>query len=465
MSNERKTADLGTSQAAAGAVTKDSRPHNSTEAPQRQIGTTEIKTNVTPYDEALYHANLVFHWLEQESDGVDFKVLIKGSVAEFSMVHAKSLTDDERKAMVDFLGNRIGALPEEKRPKAHFIFFGETGDYDPLEKLAEEFGILAYGATWQDMDALIGPIEWEWQPWLSKGLLTLVAGEPGQGKSVLMLRIAATYLMGSDWPDSTPFAGEMGGVLWCESEAAQAINLDRAKQWGLPLERIYTPLDNPLDDAQLDREEHQDAIEKMAHRDDVRLIIVDSLRGAHRRDENSSATMEVCKWLAELARDTGKPILLSHHLRKRGMLDVADRVTLDRIRGSSAIIQTARMVWAIDAPDLDFDSNKRLSVIKSNLARFPEPVGFTIGDEMRLTFGDAPEAPHEETQMDKAIDLLRALLASGPVATNDLKDETIGAGISWPTVTRAKKKLGIVARKTDNKWSWALPARGDDTPH
>jgi putative DNA primase/helicase len=319
--------------------------------------------------------------------------------------------------------------------------------------------VVAEGSTWEDMESHLGPISWAWDGWLPNGFLTLVAGEPGQGKSVLCLRIAATYLGARSWPGGAAYKGDPGAVLWCESEAAQALNLERAKAWGLPLDMMYTPLSNPLEDVELGKSEHQEAITSLAHRPEVKLVIVDSLRGAHRHDENSSVLMEVTRWLAELARNTGKPILLTHHLRKRGMLDVGDRVTLDRIRGSSAIIQTARMCWALDAPDPMEEESKRLSVIKSNLARFPDPMGFTIGNEARLTFGDAPEAPREDSPMERATDLLMALLSDKPMRQPEIEEEAKGAGISWGTIRRAKDKLNVVSKRQEGKWYWALPAR------
>ena len=51
-----------------------------------------------------------------------------------------------------------------------------------------------------------------------------------------------------------------------------------------------------------------------------------------------------------LARDTGKPVLCTHHLRKKGLQD-GEAVTLDRLRGSSATVQTARLVWAEEAAE------------------------------------------------------------------------------------------------------------------
>jgi hypothetical protein len=289
-------------------------------------------------------------------------------------------------------------------------------------------------------------------------MLTILAGEPGSGKSALALRLAAVYLKGDCWPDGITYTGDPGTVLWCESEAAQAVNLERARAWELPLERLLMPFADPLCDVQLDDQQHKGAIEKIARCDDVRLVIIDSLRGAHRRDENSSETITVVKWLAELARDAGKPVLLTHHLRKRGLLDRGDGVELERLRGSSAIAQTARLVWALDTPNQLEPNCRRLSVVKSNLACFPNPLGLIV-DESGVHFGPAPELPRQATVLDRAVDLLLALLSDGPKPAEEIQREVEEAGLSWVSAKRAKSKLGIVSVKPAGVWHWSLPAK------
>ena len=274
---------------------------------------------------------------------------------------------------------------------------------------------------------------------------------------MFLLRVAQSYITGAPFPDGSPYTGEIGKILWCEAEAAQALNFERAKAWGLPLDRILTPLDNPMMDIKLDKPEHAAAIAEMAMRPDVLMIVVDSLRGAYSKDENSSEIAEATKWLAQLARDSGKPVFLSHHLRKRGLLDSGDGVGIDRLRGSSSILQFARLIWALDTPDPDHRELKRLSVIKSNLARFPEPIGVMIDNE--ITFTEAPETPRTETIGGRAIDLLLSLLQGGPQTADDIQREFDQAGISLATMKRAKQKLGVISRKDAEGWSWALPAK------
>ena len=83
-------------------------------------------------------------------------------------------------------------------------------------------------STWADLDKVLGPIEWAWPGWLPKGMLTILVGQSGMGKSILALRIAQCFLSGAAFPDDTRYKGELGEVLWCEAEAAQALNLERA---------------------------------------------------------------------------------------------------------------------------------------------------------------------------------------------------------------------------------------------
>lgn len=261
--------------------------------------------------------------------------------------------------------------------------------------------------TWSELAQELQGVTWAWERWLAPGFLHLLVSRSGLGKSTLALRIAACYLCGWAWPDGSPFAGEQGSVLWCESESAQALNVHRALDWQLPIKNVLTPLPNGAD-VNLCNATHRKAIEVAARRDDVRLVILDSLSGARAsQDENSSRVLESTQWLAALARDTGKPVLATHHLRKRGLLDGdGDAVDLDRVRGSSAVVQLARLVWAIDKP-IEGDATLRLAVIKSNLGRFPEPLGMAIDDQGRVHFDAAPQAgPQISAKRQGLLDVL-----------------------------------------------------------
>ncbi len=130
---------------------------------------------------------------------------------------------------------------------------------------------------------------------------------------------------------------------------------------------------------------------------------------------------------------------------------------MDRVRGSSVIAAMSRMVWAIDQPDPSQDL-RRLSVLKSNLGPFPEPLGFRI-TEVGVEWEDAPEEPRNETAVDRAAEFLQAMLQSGARAAVEIFNEAEGAGISRSSINRAKVLKKIVAVKEGRHWKWSLPAR------
>ncbi len=319
-------------------------------------------------------------------------------------------------------------------------------------------------STWAQAAATLGPVTWHWERWLAPGFLHILAARTGLGKSTLALRVAACYLMGWPWPDGRRFEGEPGAVLWLESEAAHALNVDRATRWGLPLAAIRTCLPDPLEDFSLLNRKHREAAEEAARDPQVKLIVLDSLSGARASaDENDSRALASTKWLAELARNTSKPLLVLHHLRKRSLLDGNEEVNLERLRGSSAILQTARLVWALDTPDPAHPSRLRLQVLKSNLSRFPAPLGMGIEDDGRVTFGEAPEPPTKENASERAASFVRRVLANGPVKASEVVAAAEREGIPERTLRRVKDTLCVESRRAFNEWWWRLDGE-DERP-
>lgn len=310
--------------------------------------------------------------------------------------------------------------------------------------------------TFRDVSAILGSVRWEWSEWLPAGFLTMIVGSQEVGKSILLLRLVGCYTEGWPWPDGSEFTGERGFAVWAEGEAGQRLNTQRAEAWGMDLSRIITPHDD-ISDFSMENLDHWGHFCELAAYKNVRILVVDSLSGIHGRKENEATMQRVVKPFAELARDANKPIALSHHLNKplRGERDV---VTLNRVRGSGTITQTARIVWAIDRPDLETPETRRLQMLKSNLGGKPDALGFTIGDKS-VTWTDAPKAAKPQTKQEQAMQILRGLLDKGAMKSSMVKASLEKFGGSWDSAHKAKERLGIVPFQRDGVWWWALPTR------
>jgi len=252
---------------------------------------------------------------------------------------------------------------------------------------------------------------------------------------------------------------ETGHVIWCEAESAQQMNVSRAERWGLPLDRIIAPLNDPREDFSLSNPEHREALEARILQTDARFIVMDSLRGATTGDENSSESSKELKYLADLAKRCQIPILVVHHLRKKSKFDSSQRIEIDRIRGSSGIAQFPRCIMALNTPNTDFPDKRKLQVIKNNLGRYPEPIGITITDHGIDSITDIEKWSKAEpiTQREKAKDFLRDFLKDGLKPSNDIYAEGEKRGLDEQTLRRAKNDLRVVARREGKIWVWESP--------
>jgi replicative DNA helicase len=302
---------------------------------------------------------------------------------------------------------------------------------------------------------------WVWEKWLPRGHITILAGQPGVGKSALALEVCRRGLLGLDWPDNTPISQPLEKVVYCDSEGAQAINIERMLKWGVPTEAVLLWGAGGLGRLQLTDHQTVASMYNAIRKERIGLVVIDSLRAALGAglDENDSRVAAVLTPWAELARDTGIALLIVHHFRKIKESE-SPRASVDRLRGSGAIAAVARVILALDKPDAEEDT-VRVSVIKSNLASLPEPLGMIIGPDKIEFTTDAPAPPRRDSVVAQAEEFMRAQLAHRPMSFGELQRRAAEVGISKNSLYRARQKLGIVVvpDQTDPRRKlWSLPA-------
>jgi hypothetical protein len=331
-------------------------------------------------------------------------------------------------------------------------------------------------------------VEWLWRDRIPAGMLTILDGDPGLGKSMLTLDLAARVSTGR------AMAGEHGTrtprgivILSAEDDPARTIR-PRLEAAGADLSRIAIvdvrerdgTLRNPtiaMDDLR--------AVEQALRQVDAALLIVDPLVAYLPDGVNANRDHDVRRALAPLgdvAERTGAAVVVVRHLRKG-----AAENPLYRGGGSIGIIGAARAALLV-ARDPDDDSGQRriLAVTKQNLAPEPPALAFT------LEVPEGAEHPHlvwHGTTGHQAADLLRVpdptdgaperrdaeaflldLLAAGPLPAKQVQAEAREALLAWRTVRRAQERLGIQPRKVGRPgepqaWLWALPeAEGGHEP-
>ncbi len=87
-------------------------------------------------------------------------------------------------------------------------------------------------------DVLFEKTTWLWENWLAEGMLHILAGEPGVGKSTIALTVAAIVSSGGKWPDGTQ--SPVGDVLiWSGEDSVGKTIKPRLSKAGANLNHIY----------------------------------------------------------------------------------------------------------------------------------------------------------------------------------------------------------------------------------
>lgn len=306
----------------------------------------------------------------------------------------------------------------------------------------------------------LGEITWAWEPWIPNGFITLVAGETGIGKSKLALRLVESIVQPREWPDSTAGPASAAPVLYVDTEGAQAMQVSRMKAAGLPMDRIILPGDDGNRHLYLDEPTTVPFVRNACERENIGLVVVDSLRSGMTGDENSSEFGEKLQPWGNLARDLNIPFIIIHHARKA----LSDReMSIDRLRGSSAIAALARSVITIDKPD-ETVSRLRVRQVKNNLAKIAEPFGVEL-TEYGCAPAPVPHAPRTDFKAAEAEEWLRDLLRHGPRQSKEVRDLAEEEGITQATLYRVRDAVGIHQLMDPNdprKKLWALAASAED---
>ena len=306
------------------------------------------------------------------------------------------------------------------------------------------------------LDKVVAQTTWLWDNWIPNGYVTILAAEPGTGKSGLALWLVHSYLDGRPWPDAgeVPRDPATRKVLWLETDDCHGALRDRIATWDVRADAIVMLGDDGLEHADLSVAATVDKVRNLAAALDCGMIVIDTLSGAHPKDENSAAMRSLMSDLASLARDLNVPVICCHHLRKKSPLEGAE-ATMDRLRGSSAIAAGARSIIGLDklrglTKNDDGMEKARMRVIKANLCLPPQPLCYWIDSE-GLQFERIDEELEEgllegksvaEDKMQATVRLITEVLADGAVHTNEeLQQLVMAQGISRTTFDRAAKSV------------------------
>jgi RecA-family ATPase len=321
------------------------------------------------------------------------------------------------------------------------------------------------------------PIEWLVEGIFPLGMLGVIGGNPGMGKSQIAINLAALATSGKGSPDKKTFH-DVGSVIILANEDDPARTIrPRLEAAGAVLSKVHIVqgVTNPkkeIDYFQLDKDVAT-LTQKAKELGDVRLIIIDPPNAYIGGKTDTYKDSDVRKLLAPLqvlANDTGALILLVVHLNKRN-----DGGAHQRFNGTTAWIAVARVAYLVGE---DEASRTRFMLpVKNNIGNDKKGYGYEILEKIypnptgdiktsRIFWLDATERPVSEllevkkkakpSAIDEAKEFLEEELAKAPKPVKEIQKLAKDAGISKASLQRAKEELEIRSQKNGDSWNWSL---------
>ena len=284
-------------------------------------------------------------------------------------------------------------------------------------------------------------VHWLWYPFIAVGKITLLQGDPGDGKSTMMMNLIAELSTGGKTPD---------GV----SDTIKP----RLERCGADCRKVAFINEETYSGLTLDDERIRQAIIEFR----PRLVVIDPIQAYLGSDSDLQIAGRARKLMQRLgmwASVYDCAIVLIGHLNKK-----EGTKGLYRSLGSIDVVAAARSVLQVERDQKDTDI-RIVRQIKNSLAPSDGEIRFSITAEMgfqwlecKSTFvsSEQPKVPEFESKTEKAAYLIKKLLSDGDMRAREIYMRMKDEGISRRTAENTKKELGIRSYRKMRQWYWSI---------
>lgn len=321
------------------------------------------------------------------------------------------------------------------------------------------------------------PIEWLWPGRVALGKLTMIAGDPGLGKSLFTLTMAAHVSTGGSWPVDHATCPQ-GSVVLLSAEddpgdtispRLDAAGADTTKIHALKMTVEISPNTGESITRGFSLRKDVAALSDLLRTmPDTRLVVIDPISAyLDGTDGHSNSDVRgLLMPLAELASKHRVALVCVSHLNK------GSGSPAYRVMGSLAFSAAARAVFAVGKDPGD-EQRRLVLTVKNNLAPDHGGIAYRVEsrngvpflewdtEPVRMTVDqllNPPEVDDAVSEIDEAKEFLHQVLADGPITAKEVRRQANDAGLAWITVRRAQSEMGIKPAKTrfDGHWEWSL---------
>ena len=306
-------------------------------------------------------------------------------------------------------------------------------------------------------DVELTSVDWLWFPYIPFGKLTIIQGNPGEGKTYFAMRLAAACTNRKPLPGMETL--EPFNIIYQTAEDGLGDTVKpRLMEADADLERVLV-----IDDRDTPLTLADERIARAIRENNARLVIIDPMQAFLGADVDMNRANEVrpiFRSLGDIAQATGCAIVLIGHLNKAAG-------TQSTYRGLGSIDITAAVRSLLFIGKLkDSPTTRVLIHEKSSLAPPGQSLAFSLGDEKGFEWIGAyditadellagTDSGKTESKTAQAQMLILELLANGKrMPSAELEKAVNERGISSRTMRTAKSRIGdrLVTEKDSTAW-------------
>lgn len=301
------------------------------------------------------------------------------------------------------------------------------------------------------------PVEWLWYPYIPFGKITLIQGDPGEGKSTMIMALIAALSSGTSTPDGKEIDKPLRIIYQCSEDGVADTIKPRLEKCGANCENIAF-VDEDIDPLSLDDDRFRDAIIDFR----ARVLVIDPFQAYVGEGTNIADAVKIRKIMHRLslwASAYDCAVILVGHLNKR-----EGSKELYRALGSVDVVAAARSVLQVGRIS-DDSTTRYVRQIKNSLAPLAPGAVFDINPTDGFQWVECDPVNNDWFYTDntpgiskeeQAVYELKDLLKNGPVEASDIEEHFIMKGISMRTVYKTKAAIGVRSFRKGRAWYWAL---------
>lgn len=303
-------------------------------------------------------------------------------------------------------------------------------------------------------------VKWLWYPYIPLGKLTIIQGDPGEGKTSFVLAVIAALTQGEALPECEN-AMEPLNVIYQTAEDGLADTIKpRLENAGADCARVLV-----IDENRQELTLCDERLEQAIRETNAKLIVLDPLQaylGSEVDMHRANEVRPVLKRIAAVAERTQCAVVLIGHMNKAQGLKSGYRGL-----GSIDFRASARSVLLVGRLKSG-DTVRVVAQDKNSLAPEGPSIAFELHPEYGFQWKGICDATVDDvlggsgqvqTKTMQMEDELKRLL-TGSVSAENILSHAKRMGVSERTLMIAKKNLGVISEKRGGQWYWRLPEQG-----